>query len=652
MRILSTCTIVIAAIALICLVGPPTALSQITIGEPAPDLTLQDSSGSDHMLADLKPQDLIVLYFFDTQSQASLDGLAHLDLLIQKHQDSNLVVWGITRSDPAQTRKFIDAHAPKFPVLQDDQNVSQRYDAQFILPTVCIIGPELKVLEHIQGGGETTEQMLTALAEKALQRNDTMLAKSISQEVQKQKPNALKAKTIFGYAALREGNLDEAEAAFKDLSRSKGRGEVLSQEGLAVVYAKKGQPQKALAAAETVEKMAPDRAYAHVIKGDILASQNKTAEAKAEYETAVAKPEAEPFQKALAYNKLGRLQSDQGNLQQAKQLYAQAVEIDPYLVEAMSNKGVVHEKEGNLDQALAEYQKALSINQNDTFSAVLAQKAQEMLELSKDKARSERVDKLVKDLAERYRKQNKFKLFKDDTDEWTSRPMVLTFLDFSEKGTLTEREGTATVMATQLSQLLNDSGRVQVVERVVMDLLLEELNIGSSQLADPETALKLGQVLAAKLIGTGALLNQPDGTLLNLRLIDTETTQIPKVITRQIPITGAALEKELHRLNREVIETVMQKYPLQGYLVQVSGDRVILNLGSQQGVVLGSQFAVIEESKPIEYKGKKLKGLPKQVARLEIEQVEPDLSYARILDQQRPPKKDDKVLEQASQDKL
>ena len=61
--------------------------------------------------------------------------------------------------------------------------------------------------------------------------------------------------------------------------------------------------------------------------------------------------------------------------------------------------------------------------------------------------------------------------------------------------------------------------------------------------------------------------------------------------------------------------------------------------------VLGTQFDVIEESEPIEYKGKKLQGLPQQIARLEIEQVQPDLSYARIVDQQRGPRKDDKVIE-------
>jgi len=163
-------------------------------------------------------------------------------------------------------------------------------------------------------------------------------------------------------------------------------------------------------------------------------------------------------------------------------------------------------------------------------------------------------------------------------------------------------------------------------------------------LADPETALKLGKVLAAKLIGTGSLYYVPDGTLLSLRLIDTETSAIPKVITRQLG-SQASLERELNRLNREILATIILEYPLQGYVVQSSGDEVMINLGSKQGVILGTRFEVLEEQEPIKYKGKLLRSSPKPIAQIEVVRVEPDLCYARILNQERPLKEDDKVKE-------
>jgi len=217
-------------------------------------------------------------------------------------------------------------------------------------------------------------------------------------------------------------------------------------------------------------------------------------------------------------------------------------------------------------------------------------------------------------------------------------------VDFQEKGVLTERDGIATVMTLQLTDYLNQSKRVQVVERALMDKLIEELNLGSSELADPQTALRLGRVLAAKLIGTGSLLNLPNGTSLTMRLIDTETTSIPMVLNRDLaPQLGS--DNDLYQLNREILKTVIAKYPLRGFVVKLAGDRVLLNLGANQGVVAGTKFEVLDEGQAIEYKGRKLQGSTRPVGQLEVVDVQPDLSYARILSKERTLKADDKVQE-------
>jgi len=245
-------------------------------------------------------------------------------------------------------------------------------------------------------------------------------------------------------------------------------------------------------------------------------------------------------------------------------------------------------------------------------------------------------------LAARYRSQKEIQTPTEDT--WTSPPMVLSFVDFQEKGGLAERDGFSTVLMAQLADHLNSSGRVRVVERVLIDRLLEELNLGSSDLANPETALKLGKVLAAKLIGTGSLYYLPQGTLLSLRLIDTETSAIPQVTTKQLG-SQAALEKELFHLNREILKTVILKYPLRGYLVKVTGDQVVVNLGSKQGVVIGTKFDILEEAEPIKYKGKLLQTAPQAIAQVEVVRVEPDLCVARVRKQEKPLRADAKVQE-------
>jgi hypothetical protein len=136
----------------------------------------------------------------------------------------------------------------------------------------------------------------------------------------------------------------------------------------------------------------------------------------------------------------------------------------------------------------------------------------------------------------------------------------------------------------------------------------------------------------------------PQSTLLSLRLIDTETSAIPQVTTRQLG-TQESLDKELFQMNREILKTVISKYPLRGYVAKASGVQGILNIGSKQGVVSGTKFEVIEEQAAMQYKGKELRSAPKVVALVEVARVEPDLCFVRVLKEERPIKADDKVQE-------
>ncbi len=637
---------ILAALVLFLSACPSWGQGQFGVGGKAPDFTLQDVYGRNHTLSAMKKHSLIVLYFFNTESAASQEGLLSLNRLIGKFGNTDLLVWGITTSSKSAVSDFIVKHKAGFPVMIDGAGVSEVYQAQLILPTVVIIGPEFKVIDFFQGGGQTTEKMLMSLAEKVLQRDAPLVAEAISQEVQQKNPANVKAKTVYGYAALKAGKADKAKETFSSMKQEPGEAGVVADEGLAAVYAQQGKNEQALQHVAAVEQKAPDRGYVHKVKGDILYSQNKPKEALAEYQQAANKPVAEDYQKSESHNKLGRLYASTGQHDQARLEYDKAVAIDPYNVVAMSNKGVSYQKEGDMGKAVQMFQQANTVRDTDVYAAMLARQAQHMLELQKDIANKNRTDTLVKELAERFRQQQAQPAAASQ-DTWTSRPMILSFFDFQDKGGLSERDGLSLVLTSQLADLLNQSGRVQVVERVVLDRLLGELNLGSSELADQETALKLGRVLAAKLIGTGSLLHAPDSSFLTLRMVDSETTAIPKVLTAKIASGSADLDKEILALNREILRAVIEKYPLQGFVVQGGESQVTLNLGARQGVVKGAHFDVIEDGKPVEYKGKTLRGIGRTVARVEAVQVEPDMTLARVLRQERPLAQDDKVLEVA-----
>lgn len=617
--------------------------SQPNFGQVAPVFSLNDVDGKQHDLSKMKNRPIIILYFFDVESETSQEGLLSLDQLTQKHAGADLNVWGITRSAKETVSKFISRSGLRYPILLDTSNVCDLYNARFVLPTIYILGPKLKVKNQIQGGGDSTEIMLTRLAENQLQRKKYPSAQTISKHVEKSNSQNIQAKMVKVWSEIKTGRLEAAERTCRKLSQSKGQEEILGKECLASIFYMKGQTERAQPLADELVKIAPDRVHAYMVLGDILYRKGRKKQASVEYKKAVQTKSGADFQKAEAHDKFGRLQASLGNLQQARELYDQAVAIDPYLIEATTNKGMTYEKEGNWDKALDAYREALVMNKDDVFAEALAKRAQTMVRLQNDVARKNRMDKLVQRLAKRFRKLREIEA-KEDLDEWTSRPMIMSFVDFQEKGGMSERNGFSSVLMIQLSDQINSSGRVQAVERILIERLLEELNLGSSEVANPETALKLGKVLAARIIGTGSLHYFPSGTLMSLRLIDTETTEYSKVVTRQFA-PGVSLKKELHRLNREILSAIIKKYPLRGFVVQASQDRIMINLGSKQGVSKDIRFEVLKEQEPIKYKGKLLISAPKTIAELQVVQVEPDLCYARILTQEDTITRDDKVQE-------
>jgi len=634
------CSFFIAAILGIATAG--ICYSQLPAGQHVPLFSLKDVKGKIYDLSNMKHQPMVIIYFFDVDSRPSQEGLLNIDQLSKQYKDADLMVWGVTRSSTKKVNKFIAAVQPSFPVLIDSSGVSDLYHARLILPTICILGPDLKLLDYFQGGGKTTEIMLVKLAERKLQRKQTKIARVISEQVVKKNPKNVKAKTVQGYAALKEGRLDEAEKTFYNLSRKKGEAEVLGKEGLSTVYAKKGQSEKALEMAREIEKKGADRAQVHVVKGNLLYRQDKVAEAEGEYNKAIRKKGSEPYHRAVAYNQLGRIYASRGSYKKSRELYDQAVAMDPYYIEATSNKGLSYEREGNWEKALETYRRAQDVNPDDPFAAVLAEKARKRILIEKDPEKKRMLDDKVKELVARYNGEITEEV--SGGDLWTSRAVILSFFDFVESGGLSERDGFVAVISARLSSQLEASGRVQVVDSILVEHLIKALGLNKKDLADKETGLRLAGALGATLLVKGSVYYLPGGPLLKINMMDTHTSEKSNVITRQFS-SEITVKKDLHWLNREMLTGIMLHYPLQAYVVEVSGHQVLVNLGSREGVVTGTLFNIIEESAPVVYKGKSFQPEPSVIAQVHVVKVEPEFSYAHIKDQRRPIKPDDKLRE-------
>jgi len=644
MKLFSRIMILTVTTIVIVFIGTGFCFAKMILGKPAPAFSLKDVRGMTYNLSDMKDKSLVVLYFFDVDSRPSVEGLLSLNDLAKKYKDADLNVLAITRSSESEVQDFISRTHLTCPILIDKMNVSDLYDARIILPTVCILAPKLIILDHLKGKGQ---HILLKLAERKLQQNKPEIAGSIGNEVLKDDPKNSEALVVAGKSNLGKGSLNKAENMAKELIAKKGPTEIAGKEILAEVYVRQGKTNEALKIIKEVMKKDPSRSWPHIMKGNILYSQGKKIEAEAEYHAAIKATEAKPYYKADAHSQIGKINLKNGKTEKARKQFAMAEEISPHVIEHMTNKGVAYEKEGRLDEAWKTYREAQAIDKNDVFSAVLAKRAKEILDLNKDAERSRQRSQLIKELADRFKKMKEAEKEgrPEPKDTWTtSKPMVMTFIDLKEIGGLAAREGFSMVMIYNLAKQLKDSGRVEVVDRDLIEQLLQELNLGSSDLADPKTRLKLGKLFAATIIGTGGLYHSPGSTLLNLRLIDVETSKIRGIIEGSIG-SGTSMQKELYRLNREILTFIMTNYPLQGYVANIEGGMATINIGADVGVVLGTKFNVIEDQEPIVYKDKKLFRKPKPVAQIKITSLESGFCIGQIVDQGRQVKIDDKLME-------
>lgn len=215
-------------------------------------------------------------------------------------------------------------------------------------------------------------------------------------------------------------------------------------------------------------------------------------------------------------------------------------------------------------------------------------------------------------------------------DRWSPRPLVLAFLDFKTLGGAPELAGLHEAMLARLSQSLRGTKRVSVVDRRLLDSVLRELRLSASDLSDPDTRLKIGRILVARLIGTGNIVFVgKDKYIVNLEMIDTETTEIKVNVSE--PGTGADhILQVADRLEADVMKQLRRDYPLRGKIVALDGDQVVLDLGSKDGATVGTRMnAVIEE--PIRVNGEIIARRLNSIGSIEITDVQEKASFAKVI---------------------
>jgi peroxiredoxin len=591
-------------------------------GDAAPAFELERLGGGRVSSAGLGDGGLTLLVFVAADSKPSRELASALGDLTRKHGKEQLTIIGIAGDPPERLQEFAKQQSVGFPLCADPSGATIRqYGADQLVPLTYVIAPGGKIAQVISGGGAGARGVVMAVAEKEFARGNVEVASALFTEVAAQDPKSAEARAGAGFALVKQGKLERAEQEFKSASALGGRGAEMGNLGLAEVALRKGDLDGAVARAGK----AGDSGYADVIRGEVALRKNQPDAAREAFQVASAKPADFDWQKATAFNNLARV-AGRSNDDAALKRYDEAVEAEPFLVEARSNKAVALERAGRTQEAKKTFAGAKALAPNDQLVGVLLKRIEERDREKTDVERQKLTDELVDDLVAAY-KGGKPPVRPED--DWAPRALVVSFLDLENRLGPTSPDGLAEAFVLELTSQLQKTGRVKVVDRELIDKVLAELKLASSDLADPATRLKLGRVLGASVIGTGGFYPMGGGTQLQLRLIDTETTDIRSTLSEEL-----ARPREVGTLAAQtadkIARTLKAAYPLKGKIASVDGSEIIVGIGRKHGAEPGLRLAVTEDGAPVEVDGEVIGRRQKTVGRLAIERVEDGFAYAKV----------------------
>lgn len=166
-----------------------------------------------------------------------------------------------------------------------------------------------------------------------------------------------------GVALLQKGDLDGAHQHLKAALEKKEKFPD-AHYAMAIVLHKKGDKAKAIEHIDKAIDQSDKNAMAHQTKGDLLANDNKWKEALAEYEESV---KDEP-NFAQGWASIASAYVQLGDMDKARETFAKARKLNPQDKNILYNLAILLEKNGKLNEALAEFQSALLL-ENDPMTA-------------------------------------------------------------------------------------------------------------------------------------------------------------------------------------------------------------------------------------------------------------------------------------------
>ncbi len=204
--------------------------------------------------------------------------------------------------------------------------------------------------------------------------------------------------------------------------------------------------------------------------------------------------------------------------------------------------------------------------------------------------------------------------------------LKVTVLPFEKQGDLS---AASVSFQTHMLDAFYRQNRFRLVERNVLDVILQEQKLSQTALMDQKTALRVGRLAAAQSIIAGDIIETRQGIEIVSRMIDTETSDI---LALEDVYSETKDRQSMQTLANGMAIKYHRDFPLVGgIVVSKKGKSIITDLGEQK-IKLQRRILVYKES-PIHHpvSGKVL-GVDKEIlCRARVTMVDAEISKADLL---------------------
>jgi TolB-like protein len=205
-------------------------------------------------------------------------------------------------------------------------------------------------------------------------------------------------------------------------------------------------------------------------------------------------------------------------------------------------------------------------------------------------------------------------------------------IDFEQKASQ-EFQGrqVGEIVAEWLITALVNTGRFEVVERSQLKKILNEQQLGMTGMINQETVARMGELLGVKVIISGAVIQIGNTYEVNARLISVEDGSI----LQAEKIRGVGLEG-IERMVDSLADSIKEDFPLEGYVILVSGRRAMIDLGRIHGMEPGMRFFALRKGAPVRHPvtGRIFPGEDVKLGEMSVQNVERESSWAEIIQEE------------------